>query len=521
MFKLVAVGGKIRGKEIELNEGENTLGRAPDNDHQLEVGGVSKKHMSITVTGDTCYVEDLGSSNGTFVNGKLIKKKTIKSGDKVALPNVIFQLVFVKEKKVVVKKKVAKASEDDGDDFDPLNEPMPTDFVGKIKYNFKHKVMPVVHSFNEQYEWNVLLGIFVFIFVVATIALNIGPVLFSTRNLLEEEVIIRGEQLGDEVSRMNAVALSKKSLDRVDTSFLDKMNGVSFYELFDLEGRVIRPSGSQNSYTNDAFSNFVREKVLEGEENLHKTHVKKMGGGVIGVGSAIKAYDTRTGRQEAVGIIAIQMAPQSLVQASALSRNAYLESLVTSAIVGVIFFGFIYYMTMRHFDEMRFQIENVLRGKQKELESKLMFKEIYPLRSTINSLLQRIKEAQDGGEGEFADLEDDAAYVRSLKEFMNGAQGPVVVLNSEKNIENVNPEAEDLLGMRESSSSGTSLVDSMKDQGLAGTIIDLCDQSANNEGCNQQGNYEIGGRDHLVNVVSLIGKDSFAKAFYITFVQDE
>lgn len=74
--------------------------------------------------------------------------------------------------------------------------------------------------------------------------------------------------------------------------------------------------------------------------------------------------------------------------------------------------------------------------------------------------------------------------------------------------------------MRESAAAGTSLIDSMKDQGLAGTIIDLCDNSANNEGINEQGSYEITGVDYFVNVVSLIGKDGFAKAYYVSFNKD-
>ena len=40
--------------------------------------------MQITVNGDSCFIEDLGSSNGTFINGKLIKKATIKNEDKIA-----------------------------------------------------------------------------------------------------------------------------------------------------------------------------------------------------------------------------------------------------------------------------------------------------------------------------------------------------------------------------------------------------------------------------------------------------
>ena len=39
MFKLVAVGGKLRGKEFILAEGENSLGRSHDCDHALAVNG--------------------------------------------------------------------------------------------------------------------------------------------------------------------------------------------------------------------------------------------------------------------------------------------------------------------------------------------------------------------------------------------------------------------------------------------------------------------------------------------------
>jgi nitrogen fixation/metabolism regulation signal transduction histidine kinase len=150
-----------------------------------------------------------------------------------------------------------------------------------------------------------------------------------------------------------------------------------------------------------------------------------------------------------------------------------------------------------------------------------MFKEIHPLRNTINSLLSRLKELQNDGVSEVQNIEDDGAYVRSLKEFMSGAQGPVMILNSEKVIQHLNHEAEDLIGLRENASAGQSLLDTARDQGFAATVIDLCDRSANNDGSNQKDSYEIGGKDISINIVSLIGKDKFAKAFYITFVRNE
>ena len=107
MFKLVVVGGKSRGQEFVLNGGDNTLGRDSSCDIPFPVDGVSKKHLMITVTDDVVYVQDLDSANGTFLNGKIIKRATAKSGDKIALPNAILQLVYVQEKKIIIKKKIS------------------------------------------------------------------------------------------------------------------------------------------------------------------------------------------------------------------------------------------------------------------------------------------------------------------------------------------------------------------------------------------------------------------------------
>jgi pSer/pThr/pTyr-binding forkhead associated (FHA) protein len=521
VYKLVAVGGKIRGTEIVLNEGANTLGRAPDCDHPLSINGVSKQHMSITVNGKTAFVEDLGSSNGTFVNGKLTKKKTVQNGDKIALPNVIFQVVYVKEKKVVVKKKVAKSNEEAQDDSYELRETMPNDLPGKLKFIFKHRAMSVIYSFNEQYEWRVLMGILLFIFITVNIALTIGPVMLDSKRLLLREIGARGEQFAMEVARANAVALRRGDLDRINTTFLDsEVEGVQSYELFDLEGRIVRPISKLNSYVNDSFS-IEAMRFFKGDENIYRTLAKRLGNGEIGIAKAILAAQMQTGRSEPVGIIAIRFKPKSLQAEAANNSSAYMESLITTSIVAVFFFGMLYYMTTKPLEEMRIQVEEVLRGKAKELESKTMFDEIRPLRNTINSILQRIKELQNEDGGEFQEIEDDAVYVRRLYEFMQGAQGPVMVLNSEKNIEHINPEGEDLTGMRESAASGTSLLDSARDQGFAATVIDLADQCANNEGMDQAEPYELTGKNYMVHVNGMVGKDGFVKAFYVTFVLDE
>lgn len=519
MFKLVAVGGKLRGKEIILSEGENTIGRSSECDHALPVEGVSKRHLRVTVNADSAYAEDMGSSNGTIVNGKIIKKVTLKDGDKIALPNVIFQVVYVTEKKVIVKKKIMKA-DDDASDYDEQTEPPPPHILGKIIWMFKHRAMPIVYNFNEQYEWSALLGILLFAFVAVNVTLTILPVLRDSKVLLIKEIALRGKQYAAEVDRLNNVAIRDKNLDGIQTNFLDGEEGITDYQLFDMEGRIYRPVNKLNAIVSDSFS-VDALRHFKNEQNQDKDVVGSLENNVIGIARPIKAHDRNLGRDVVVAVITISFSPSSLAREASNNSKAYLESIITASIVAILFFGILYYMTIKPLEEMKIQVERVLRGKQKELDSKTLFREIKPLRNTVNSILSRLKELQNTDSGEVQELEDDSSYIRTLQEFMAGAGVPVLILNSEKIIQNINPEGEDLLGLRENSASGSSLLDTARDQGLAATIIDLCDKSANNDGYNSKDSYEIGGKEMRVNVSALIGKDKFAKAFYVTFVRND
>ncbi len=85
MAKLVlSLGGMIKG-EYPLEKERLTIGRKPDNDIQIDNLAVSGKHALIITILDDSFLEDLGSTNGTFVNGKLIKKHALKHGDVIGI----------------------------------------------------------------------------------------------------------------------------------------------------------------------------------------------------------------------------------------------------------------------------------------------------------------------------------------------------------------------------------------------------------------------------------------------------
>ncbi|MDI3283343.1 DUF4388 domain-containing protein [Polyangium sp. 15x6] len=88
------ISGKYQGGEFLLEDKKEIIvGRSSDLDMVLVEDMVSRKHARIAV-GDPITIEDLGSTNGTFVNGERIKRATLKEGDRVLIGTNILKVVI-------------------------------------------------------------------------------------------------------------------------------------------------------------------------------------------------------------------------------------------------------------------------------------------------------------------------------------------------------------------------------------------------------------------------------------------
>lgn len=86
----------VGGREIELKEGERTIGRSAEADILIEHETASRKHARIIVEGNRVFIADMNSRNGTFLNGKPVKEKIeIKPGDAIALGEAPLSLIQV------------------------------------------------------------------------------------------------------------------------------------------------------------------------------------------------------------------------------------------------------------------------------------------------------------------------------------------------------------------------------------------------------------------------------------------
>jgi hypothetical protein len=89
------ISGKYQGGEFPIAPDKQIIvGRSSDLDMVLVEDMVSRKHARITMQSDQVWIEDLGSTNGTFVNGEKIGKRArLKEGDRVLIGTSILKVI--------------------------------------------------------------------------------------------------------------------------------------------------------------------------------------------------------------------------------------------------------------------------------------------------------------------------------------------------------------------------------------------------------------------------------------------
>jgi pSer/pThr/pTyr-binding forkhead associated (FHA) protein len=91
---ILSLDGQVMA-EYNMNKERYTIGRLPDNDIRIDNVAVSGHHSLIINILNDSFLEDLNSTNGTYVNGKLIKKHALQHGDVITVGH--HQLRFVED----------------------------------------------------------------------------------------------------------------------------------------------------------------------------------------------------------------------------------------------------------------------------------------------------------------------------------------------------------------------------------------------------------------------------------------
>ena len=102
---IVSIDGVVI-KEVQLSKDRTTLGRRPYNDIVIDNLAVSGEHANIFSIGEDSFIQDMNSTNGTFINNKRITKHHLRNGDNVVIGK--YSLTYLSDAASAAKEDFAK-----------------------------------------------------------------------------------------------------------------------------------------------------------------------------------------------------------------------------------------------------------------------------------------------------------------------------------------------------------------------------------------------------------------------------
>ena len=93
MAKLITIKNNLEHSNFKIDAGEVMIGRAQDNDIKVSNKSISAHHARIYTYMEASFIEDLNSTNGTYLNGKRILKHTLHPGDVIKIGTVNLEVI--------------------------------------------------------------------------------------------------------------------------------------------------------------------------------------------------------------------------------------------------------------------------------------------------------------------------------------------------------------------------------------------------------------------------------------------
>jgi PAS domain-containing protein len=496
MYRLVIIAGPNQGTSYPLREGENILGRQSGNSIVLQSTKVSKKHCSVTVSGLEVSVKDEGSSNGTFVNGSLIRSKKIKPGDRLSLGEFVFELAEAQKalKAAAVgfgaglnlsqDALASPSGATEGNTANLLNlslspgssnEP-PKELKDKIIWYFERAVMPVFYSLNLKYEWRMLCIYFFSVFILGNLLITVYPLLESSRVSIVKESILRARFIARQIADQNAPFLAQKAETRTEIGIAEHAEGVQMAVLTDLENRILAPGKKLNQYLAGGVEAEIAINARDLFRKGRETGIAREAGlGTVVAVEPVKILNPMLGRNVVVAMAVVSIDTTLSTPDFGEMGMIYSQTLIMTGILGALIFLILYYLTLRPFQVLNEDMDRALKGDLSQVTHDFKLEELDPLWIIINSAIQRLPkgDASSSGENNIS-AEDFSSPLKGLGSFITSG---VVILDGDKKILYINSAFEDMSGIRSEGSIGNEVMSVARDQSLGVFTNDLLDRA--------------------------------------------
>jgi pSer/pThr/pTyr-binding forkhead associated (FHA) protein len=494
MYRLTVIAGPnnaqpVRGSSFALEGNRVSIGRHSQNEIVLQSGNVSKRHCVLVVDHGKLVVQDQGSSNGTFVNGRLAAERNIDVGDRISVGEFVFEvsstqiavpssspLGFGVPAQILQFPNVSGASPVVQQAHAPA---APQDFLGKIKFHFEKIVMPYFYSFNEKYEWRFVAVSLICVFIFLNLFVSVSPLMDAHEKALNREITKRAQVMARELADRNTAALAARQESKTEIGLIEREEAVRAAVIIDLENRIIAPANKANQYfTVGPEANFaVRAKnmFLKGREQGVFGKVDSM---TVAAVEPIKVLNPQQGRNEVVALAVVAIDTTLANPGAGEMSLVYSYTLVLTGMIALFIFYILYRVTLKPLEVMNERIDQTLRGEHVEMKSPVYFSEIDSLWDVIDSTLKRMPKGGDSGLGNLGgggvSIED---LIGPLKAMATLSREGIMVLDESRKILFLNSILEEISGIRFDSSQGLPLSQASRDQAFSMFTQDLMDRT--------------------------------------------
>ncbi|MCB0365705.1 MAG: FHA domain-containing protein [Bdellovibrionaceae bacterium] len=538
MWVIRVLSGPQAGQTYKLSEGTNVIGREPGCDIILASGGVSKQHCKIDVFDGKLIITDLGSRNGTFVNGVKVQSIRLQGAEKIALHDVIVD---------INKATVAAPAFGGGAGYQQGIPGGGPHYQGNVAYQYNpgyaqqpgpqagpqavhhgapgasaqaqgkptlfklaqkyidDVALPGVYKLPEIMEFKWVLALFMGAFIFFVTSLSAVPLMRILKASIEKESQRRALTIARTLAKVNRAPLSQGMESAINVDIASREPGVEQALIIDSVDGNIKAPASRAGQVPDL--PFIHEARREGKEV-----VTQIDDGTIGALVPIEFYNPETGSQAVTAYAAVIYNMGSLAVDDSRTLSLFIQTFFIALIVGSILFFFLYKAIEFPIRSLNVQLDRALKENRDDLKTSYLFPPLQKLVSNINSALSRMGgDDMGGGRAMEYDRSSELSNLVQLVGF--GCMG---ITAHDNTIQAVNPEFESRTGMH-SQDLVFQTVDKINDQALRLNIADLIERCTQTPYQIATNSLEISGETYEIAAQAVHGSENVSY-FLITLL---
>ena len=396
MWAIRILSGPQAGQIFPLRPGKSVLGRGPNCMVKINSQGISKEHATIFVSDTKVIISDLNSRNGTFVNGIRIQNMKLTSGDKIALHDVLCDVVDVPEQALLNANRPQPAAAPQlwaqqqippqmatPPPADPIEAPGLKGAWDRFMDYIDNVAMPGVYSIARTFEYRWVLAGLVGVYLAAVTVVVMLPTTNMIKSSVKSESQRRAKSIARSLAATNRQALLERNEIAIATRAAEIEDGVAAVLLINAkDGSVIAPANPRGDFANKTFVVRARKSDKELVENINDS--------MIGASVPIVAYNADLRDASPIAYAVVFYDIESTAAKDDLIFGLFIQILAISIALGLALFFFLVRVVEHPIVELNSALDDALREGRDDLKTSYRFPVLERLASNINSALSRI-----------------------------------------------------------------------------------------------------------------------------------